>query len=324
MAASLNPNLLCCPHSSQQEPDLHELTPQGADELHIWLAPLVPSPPPFGANETGSATFPFCGQASRWLQQLGQPLPPQVHDRLARFRHPQAQSQRAAGLSLLCTALERLAHIPPAETLSALSHDASGCPRLHFTPSCSVPESDSWRVSFSYAPGWAVCVLRCLSPDLSSGLSHGLSPDQKPSYLPALGVDLEHTPLQGPPEHFAAVFSPDEQQAIASAFDSEDERVRRWTCKEALLKALGLGFSCDPQTIATHNQICSTLPLISPQAPFPTSQPLHCTRVVASGHPASSALNLFWQCICLAPHLWLTVASFPAWKKTRISFLRLA
>lgn len=310
MVAGLKAQVPPCPSPTQQ-PDKHR-----ADALHLWLAPLAPSP----TEASGSAALPLCGQAYRWLQQLGQPLPPHLHDRLARFRQAQAQSQRAAGLSLVCTALHSLAGISPAATLAALGHDASGCPRLHFVPSVSAPEHGSWGVSFSYAPGWAACALRRLPP----AQAPTQIPVQAAGPLPILGVDVEHGPLKGRAEHFAAFFSPAEQEAIAKAFDSDDERVRRWTCKEAMLKALGIGFSCDPRILTTQSSFSSLLPLVSPHAPFPPRVPLHCTRLAACTRPLGGAHNIFWQCLHLAPYVWLTAASFPAWEKTHISFLRLA
>ncbi len=66
-----------------------------------------------------------------------------------------------------------------------------------------------------------------------------------------LGVDVEERrPRHDPDGHIRKVFAPREQEALAAARGARKTRMffRLWTLKEAVIKALGTGFSLDTST----------------------------------------------------------------------------
>ncbi|MDR0355778.1 MAG: 4'-phosphopantetheinyl transferase superfamily protein [Deltaproteobacteria bacterium] len=72
-----------------------------------------------------------------------------------------------------------------------------------------------------------------------------------PGWPGGLGVDVERArPLEA--DDFRRVFAPDELRAVAASADPDGELIRRWTVKEAVLKALGDGFLADPRPIPTE------------------------------------------------------------------------
>jgi phosphopantetheine--protein transferase-like protein len=65
-----------------------------------------------------------------------------------------------------------------------------------------------------------------------------------------VGVDVERiSPLSV--GDFRSVFTPREMAAINDSLWPQSELIRRWTIKEAILKALGLGFLADPLALDT-------------------------------------------------------------------------
>lgn len=235
--------------------------------------------------------------AALWLQQLDTALPPHQQRRLSAFRNPHDQAIRAAGLALLCTALHELGGIAPAVCLEALHYNAAGQPQLHFGM------DTHWQLSFSYSADWTACALRCTPATCTGGL----------------GVDVERSPLSGFAQHFSRVFNPLELQAIIAAKDSADDMTRRWTVKEATLKAQGRGFDSDPHALSTLEQPRTVIPLESTDMAFASLQAsIHAIRIAEN--PVD---EIFWQALPLKPHSWLTLASTKMWEKTRIRVLRL-
>lgn len=84
--------------------------------------------------------------------------------------------------------------------------------------------------------------------NVSHGGNHGLI-----AFAPQgrLGVDIEERHSRHDPDgHIREVFTPDEQAALASA-EGESKTLlffKLWTLKEAVIKALGTGFSLDTAT----------------------------------------------------------------------------
>lgn len=108
--------------------------------------------------------------------------------------------------------------------------------------------------------------------NVSHGGNHGLI-----AFAPhgRLGVDIEERHSRHDPDgHIRSVFTPDEQAALASAVGEAKALLffRLWTLKEAVIKALGTGFSLDTATFELpraiyrggRRQACLELP------PLPT------------------------------------------------------
>ncbi len=84
--------------------------------------------------------------------------------------------------------------------------------------------------------------------NVSHGGDHGLI-----AFAPRgrLGVDVEERSLRHDPDgHIRKVFAPREQEALAAARGEDKISIffRLWTLKEAVIKALGTGFSLDTST----------------------------------------------------------------------------
>ena len=87
-----------------------------------------------------------------------------------------------------------------------------------------------------------------LSFNVSHGGNHGLI-----AFAPhgRLGVDIEERNLRHDPDgEIRKVFTPDEQDALAALVGDLKTRLffKLWTLKEAVIKALGTGFSLDTAT----------------------------------------------------------------------------
>lgn len=258
------------------------LPPATHTAVYVWIAP-VPA-----------------DDASCWLQHLRYPLPPYHASKLAAFKLTHDYALRAAALALMCTALHTLTGVDVPSCLTALTYDGAGRPHLHAIAGVR------WAINFSYTHSMAVCALRAGNP----------------SALPLLGVDVERTPLHGTPASFARIFSPAEQHSISQSDDCHSERTRRWTNKEAIVKAAGTGFAYDPQRVSTlcplwgHSSVSSTEQhLDGAQLPIYTT--------TAQENTVPIVPTLFWQCIKPARGYWLTVASSLPWSESSISFLRL-
>lgn len=250
--------------------------------VHVWIAP-VPT-----------------DDASLWLQHLRRPLPPYHACKLAAFKNTHDYALRAAALALMCAALHSLTDMDAASSLTALTYDGAGRPQLHAMAGVQ------WAINFSYAQHMAVCAVRAGSA----------------SARPLLGVDVERIPLHGTSASFARIFSPAEQHSIVQSEDCHSERTRRWTNKEAILKALGTGFAGDPQCVSTLCPFWGQSSVSSTEQHLNGSQlPIYATAAQENTLPMVP--TLFWQCSTPARDYWLTVASSLPWSESSISFLRL-
>lgn len=137
-----------------------------------------------------------------------------------RYRHPRPQRQ-----FVLCRAVLR--HLL-CERLGCANNDLRFVDLEHGKPGALV-RNKPVRESFN----------------VSHGGNHGLvavAPRGR------LGVDVEERHLRHDPDgHVRKVFAPHEQEALAAARGVDKTRMffRLWTLKEALIKALGTGFSLD-------------------------------------------------------------------------------
>lgn len=158
---------------------------------------------------------PTARQAAQLHERVTVRLSPADKTHILRFTTPGPAAAR-----MLARALLILASLPDCPNLPAmLFRTASGAPRLHF------PHADMQAaLSFAYSPQAVVCALAFGPPGL------------------LLGIDLES--LASPPPAPRA-FHPCEQVSGPS------DALRRWTIKEALLKARGTGLAIDPATIPT-------------------------------------------------------------------------
>lgn len=143
-----------------------------------------------------------------------------------------ARASRVLARSLLLRGLSLAARRTPACGPQAfrLETDATGRPRL-----------PGWAVSFSHSGRAAFCALRP-NPAANGGWAGG---PPRPAD-PALGLDAEA--LHSPPPGERA-FASGEIPAALSATGRCREALRRWTIKEALLKALGTGLARDAAQI---------------------------------------------------------------------------
>ena len=144
-------------------------------------------------------------------------------DRWHRYRHPRPRRQfalcRAVLRNLLC------------ERLRCANEDLRFISLEHGKPGAVVGD-EQVRASFN----------------VSHGGNHGLV-----AVAPCgrLGVDVEERTLRHDPDgHIRKVFAPREQEALAAARGVCKARMflRLWTLKEAVIKALGTGFSLDTST----------------------------------------------------------------------------
>jgi phosphopantetheine--protein transferase-like protein len=107
--------------------------------------------------------------------------------------------------------------------LRALRNDPQGRPWLD---GCTRP------ISLSHSGRWAACAIG--HAQASGGI----------------GVDVEEI-REMPVEDFSMVFTAQEREAIRNAEDPASDLIRRWTIKEAVLKAHGTGLLADPLQVGT-------------------------------------------------------------------------
>ena len=144
-------------------------------------------------------------------------------DRWHRYRHPRPRRQfvlcRAVLRGILC------------ERLRCANEDLRFVALEHGKPGAFVGD-EPVRASFN----------------VSHGGNHGLvavAPRGR------IGVDIEERHARHDPDgHIRKVFAPREQEALAVARGAHKTRMffRLWTLKEAVIKALGTGFSLDTST----------------------------------------------------------------------------
>lgn len=177
-------------------------------------------------------------------------LAPDQLAHLQRFRRPADRCARWLSRALLRELL--LSCRRPEDALYRLSRQAAGGPLL---PGCAL--------SFAYTPRAVVCALAGEGPN-----------------LPALGVDAEW--LFSPPPHASAFAARENPPHARTRHDS----LRRWTIKEALLKARGSGLSLNPDQVNSGY----------------AGQRRGRSRILSQEPP------LVWRCLPLPEH-WLSVAA---------------
>lgn len=206
---------------------------------------------------------PTARQAAQLHERVAARLSPADKAHILRFTAPGPAAAR-----MLVRALFVLACLPDCPNLPAtLSRTVSGAPRLHF-PHAAIQAA----LSFAYSPQAVVCALAFGPPGL------------------LLGVDLES--LDSPPPAPRA-FHPRER--VSGPRDA----LRRWTIKEALLKALGTGLTRDPAAIPTGRQ-GQRQGSLRVEPPLP---PLRWRTLPLPGHWCSLALShsLPLRLSCLTP-----------------------
>lgn len=150
-------------------------------------------------------------------------VPDRHAETIRKNRRPEDRLRRVLARLLLGFGMSVLENWDARAGMEALRHDAQGQPRLD---GCTRP------VSLSHSGNWAVCAIG--HPQARGGI----------------GVDVEEIqPL--PVEDFDMVFTGLERAAIRGAQSPTSELIRRWTIKEALLKARGTGLLADPLHIET-------------------------------------------------------------------------
>ncbi|NLC71109.1 MAG: 4'-phosphopantetheinyl transferase superfamily protein [Desulfuromonadaceae bacterium] len=187
-------------------------------------------------------------------------LPENQAEAIGKYRRLEDRRRRMLARLLLAFGLQLVEAWSPRRTLSALYVEPEGRPRLR----------DCRReISFSHSGRWAVCAI-------GNGSSVG-----------QVGVDVEEIKSLALDE-VALVFSEEEMAAIRASADPSVELIRRWTIKEAVLKAQGKGFLGDPRPVKT-----------------------------GSFSGCGEGPGYFWKHIPLDKNYWLTVAAEFSWKSLR-------
>ncbi len=189
-------------------------------------------------------------EADLLLKPFMNMLPHEQARSIAANRRPVDRALRILVRVLLGYALQQITERPGSEFLSQLTIDNHG------RPQCA-----GLCFNFSHTTPYAVCALA------------------PPGWKGRIGVDVES--VQDLQVHeFYKVFTPEEMTAIKATDDHSRELIRRWTIKEAALKADGLGFLADPLAIRTD-----------------------------FGFTGRLANGLYWNHLPLDENFWLTVAS---------------
>ena len=144
--------------------------------------------------------------------------------------------QEAPGQILIEAALSRL--MARAQLITATALHGSLQNQIQMD-SRGRPLLDGWRVAFSHSGRAAFCALAPAGQNADIGLN-----------APDIGLDAEA--LTSPPPH-ASAFAAHELAAPPALPQSaiDREALRRWTIKEALLKAAGLGLGMQPAHVPT-------------------------------------------------------------------------
>jgi phosphopantetheinyl transferase len=158
-------------------------------------------------------------------------LPETQAEAIRKNRKPEDRSRRILARLLLGFGLSLLDNHDAPTGIRALRNDPQGRPWLD---GCTRP------ISLSHSGRWAACAIG--HAQASGGI----------------GVDVEEI-REMPVEDFSMVFTAQERAAIRNAGDPASDLIRRWTIKEAVLKAHGTGLLADPLQVGTvggeaHNQ----------------------------------------------------------------------
>jgi 4'-phosphopantetheinyl transferase len=158
-------------------------------------------------------------------ESLLRPMPPRQAESIRRNRRAEDRCRRILARLLLAFGLKVLEGWDIYAGLAALRSEPGGRPWLE---GCPRP------VSLSHAGQWAVCAI-----------GHE-------EFCQGIGVDVEQV-RELAVEDFRVVFTPAEQNAVRNSEKSHSELIRRWTIKEAVLKARGTGLLGDPLCIDTDD-----------------------------------------------------------------------
>ena len=217
--------------------------PQGSvDELHMWRCAFGAALEPWLDTRQQEHVSRF-GRSAAQTQTAAAPLQTDA-DRIkilgAKGNGPKFLGQegiglKVVGLKVLEAALSRLMARAQLITTAAVHHKdekAGALPPINMD-SHGRPQLEGWRAAFSHSGRAAFCAL---------------APAGQNS--PALGLDAEA--LTSPPPHASAFAA--HELAVPPALPQEyadREALRRWTIKEAMLKAAGLGLGMQPAQIPT-------------------------------------------------------------------------
>lgn len=160
------------------------------------------------------------------------------------FAGSEVAGQEASGQEVIEAALSRL--MARAQLITAAALRAGAAQMQINMDTRGRPQLEGWRVAFSHSGRAAFCALAPADQNADIG-----------QYSPAPGLDapdigLDAEALTSPPPH-ASAFAANELAAPRALPQSSIDReaLRRWTIKEALLKAAGLGLGMRPAHVPT-------------------------------------------------------------------------
>ena len=193
-----------------------------------------------------------------------------------------------------------------ASPLSAmLNHPSLSC--LGFTglgmDHLGRPALPGWRIAFSHSGQAAFCAVRYQKNEQANALCHLHNPEKaaqdRVENRPCLAVDAEA--LANPPPAGRSFTAKETRAPLDEEFHAR-ECLRRWTVKEALLKAAGLGLSRDPCLVYSgrYGQRRGQSQF------YHKSDTLHSHTGDHAGPPPYR--NITWQLVPCAGH-WVCVAT---------------
>lgn len=153
-------------------------------------------------------------------------LPVAQAEAIRKNRRSEDRLRRILARLLLGLGLSLLENRDAPTGVRALRSDPQGRPWL---ADCPRP------VSLSHSGRWAACAIG--HAQASGGI----------------GVDVEEI-REMPVEDFSMVFTAQEREDIRNAEDPASDLIRRWTIKEAILKAHGTGLLADPLQVGTTGE----------------------------------------------------------------------
>jgi 4'-phosphopantetheinyl transferase len=168
-----------------------------------------------------------------------------------------AAGQSAAGSEIaeqevVTAALSRL--VARAQLITAAAPFRAGAQQIQITMDTrGRPRLDGWRVAFSHSGRAAFCALAPAGQSADIGQdAPDIGRNSPASGLEAPDIGLDAEALTSAPPH-ASAFAAKELAAPPPLPQTciDREALRRWTIKEALLKAAGLGLGMQPAQIPT-------------------------------------------------------------------------